>query len=97
MEFKGTKGPWISKENPIVKNEYVVKSGNKEMIASVKFQDFETDDEVKANANLISSAPELLEALELAEKTLRLCQNHVDISGFVFKDIRKAINKALGK
>lgn len=54
MEFKGTKGKWKINE------DYIQSANSKQMIADC----FPTTDEDRANALLISKAPEMLETLK---------------------------------
>lgn len=56
-EFKGTPGLWIKR------GDGIVAPGDIEVAVVVNFQD---DDAMNADANLIAAAPELLEALQWA-------------------------------
>ena len=62
MEFKGTKGKWNPKQNPILKNEMYVDS-EYSIICNLNDANFHTELEMEANALLISKAPEMLEML----------------------------------
>lgn len=55
-EFKGTPGRWIKR------GDGIVAPGDIEVAVVVNFQD---DEAMDADANLIAAAPELLEALQL--------------------------------
>ena len=84
-EFKGTKGKWSKYRDTIDCDD-----GN----SIAKVQGCYSLDVEKANAQLIASAPELLEALqELVNLSFKLGIN--DSAKFV--NARKAINKALGE
>lgn len=77
--FKGTKGEWTGRVNPMSKNkERIIESANGILIAFVKPEEV-TDEECEANAKLIAFAPELLKALILIEKMN--VQNAVDQYG----------------
>jgi hypothetical protein len=96
-EFKGTQGEWTFKHGAT--NICSKESGR--MIANSAVYSCNTDDgehliENEANAKLIASAPELLEALQ---HSLRLAESlpnkeSVGVKMFV-KAANKAINKAL--
>lgn len=85
MEFKGTKNEWCLCNNW---DDNFIEVGTKEAhnIALVN-KEYE---EAEANAQLISSAPELLNACQLA-------LGGIDPKSDIGKQIKKAINKALGK
>lgn len=86
-EFKGTKGEWY-----VVSSEPVEIATDKRTICFTSIQDyFKKDTEGEANAKLIASAPELLEALQ------DLIYNGQDIIKYAEarKKAIKAINKAL--
>lgn len=65
---KHTPGPWkysgdIAKHD----NSHIIHSEKQKWIAAaLDFNRFDRDEEVKANANLIAAAPELLEACKMA-------------------------------
>lgn len=83
-EFKGTKGNWEKAGSAVVVNGV--------QIADVYcYGDLEDNrHEATANAQLIATAPELLEALQKA-----IC--YVPIDEEDFDSIARVINKALGK
>lgn len=102
--FKGTEGEWFIANDKY--DELETKIETKEYrIAEVKHYDSKIDKKLKepskkqgkANAKLIASAPDLLEALQLAEDTLLEIRRifNVGINKSVFETIEKAINKAL--
>jgi hypothetical protein len=61
-EFKGTKTEWVSSENKIIKGDIVVQD-NDIIICRLSCADYNTDNEAKANAQLISCSPEMFEML----------------------------------
>ena len=83
-EFKGTKGKWEKAGSAVVVNGV--------QIADVYcYGDLEYNrHEAVANAQLIATAPELLDALQKA-----IC--YVPIDEEDFDDFARVINKALGK
>ena len=85
-EFKGTKGKWRldSYGNELV----IVRESDKQHILTMRIGSFPK--EKKANAQLIATAPELLEALRKA-----IC--YVPIDEEDFDNFARGINKALGK
>ena len=70
MEFKGTKGKWEMHPTTAINNDgfplyYDIKIGNQSFLSTHKNTVIGiSDDEQEANAKLIASAPELLEACE---------------------------------
>lgn len=99
MEFKGTKGKWISRYNGNyweVNREEDFEDGKRLAISVMVFETkdgnlvFSRSGEVIANAKLIAAAPELLNACQLA-------LGGIDPKSDIGKQIKKAINKALGK
>lgn len=99
MEFKGTKGKWISRYNGNyweVNREEDFQDGKWLAVSVMVFEIkdgncvFDKSSEDEANAQLISSAPELLNACQLA-------LGGIDPKSDIGKQIKKAINKALGK
>jgi hypothetical protein len=88
-EFKGTKVEW-----KITDGNYITPLHENFAIAKVFTADqmrLTTKQERKANANLIASAPELLEALQKLLKDIDMREDfHYDVS-----EAEQAINKAL--
>lgn len=85
-EFKGTKGKWRldSYGNELV----IVRESDKQHILTMRTGSFPK--EKKANAQLIATAPELLDALQKA-----IC--YVPIDEEDFDDFARVINKTLGE
>lgn len=95
-EFKGTQGNWV------INKQYEMDNGNICLPIDCDVNEIctlqsglEFDNEEIANANLIASSPELLEACISALHELQLLIPGVDIS--VIDRLESAINKALGK
>ncbi|MEM7485826.1 MAG: hypothetical protein AAF348_11520 [Bacteroidota bacterium] len=107
-EFKGTKGEWISDftlfENlpDSIADWIYIKEGDGKTIAEVKgFHCGISNQECKANAQLILAAPELLEALKDSNSALEYIKSRygkLDGVGWdrLEKNNRSALNKALG-
>lgn len=91
-EFKGTPGPWVaSKTGRGIGPVSGLDDQSFGMIIEVAYVEFDPEIEVQvANANLISAAPELLEALQI------ICFFE-DISDAQRQIAEKAIAKALGE
>lgn len=98
-DFKGTKGKWISRYNGNyweVNREEDFEDGKRLAISVMVFETkdgnlvFSRSGEAIANAKLIAAAPELLNACQLA-------LGGIDPKSDIGKQIKKAINKALGK
>jgi hypothetical protein len=80
-----TPGPWN------VNGKQSIRGANSEYIARTNWQNGE------ANARLIAAAPELLEALMLADQHLRtLYPTGVEQGDYICSAVRSAINKAKG-
>lgn len=103
MEFKGSKSPWNYNGNYCG----AVEGSTEDMVACSYPMHYENAEEMKANANLIAAAPELLEALiELVQSYDKcsidhngLCQEHFlqEADDCTFKKANLAIAKALGQ
>ena len=101
MEFKGTKGEWISRHNGSymeVNRKEDFEDGKRLSISVMVFNVkdgeciFDGTYEAEANAHLIAAAPELLNALQ---DLVRFCEdNNV---GAELEYAKDAINKALNK
>ena len=88
--FKGTKEEWSVQ---IIANGLMVRTNNR-TICKGFFRSNQVD---QANAKLIASAPQLLEALQdLMEEVYSDIENSDDsLQNTVWKKCKKAINKAL--
>ena len=87
MEFKGTKGEWY-----VVGSEPAEIATNKKSICFVGIQDyFNKDIEQRANAKLLSAAPDLLKALQTCLKRIKN-ESH---EPFAIIEAEEAISKAL--
>lgn len=88
MEFKGTKGKWEAKD---LFNNWIIVSKENDYVLNIKGN--------KANAQLIASAPELLEALDNMMFIFKSMSNNFPTPAEEFncyKQAQQAINKALG-
>ena len=87
-----TKGPWEAKVSKYDENEFIVQAGMPSMRVLAKFDGdgYKYDDTDVANARLISAAPDLLEALKVAQLWLDM-DGRYDMQG-----INAAISKAEG-
>ena len=93
-EFKGTPGPWVVNEigqhwnNKALSHLEITFGEDGECICDTVYQ--------REDANLISAAPELLEALQRCESVLSNIPLEVcDVEDLLYA--RAAINKALGE
>ena len=86
MEFKGTKGKWNADKNTTFggKNSIIV-SDEKGVIINLDAASFDSDEEMEANALLISKAPEMLEML------IEVLENKSDID---YKKVEQLIKEA---
>lgn len=102
MDTKFTPGPWELDSsgqrvwNPKIKCGHIAHIYCKDSSSGTKFY---RDETAKANARLISAAPELLEACKYAFENLRPKGNvKKDFSGHLaMATLSKAINKAEGR
>lgn len=105
MKTKHTPGPWKVLE---IKNDkelmFIVKSDER-MIGSFHGFYSDADDKLKADANLLAAAPEMLEALENALRLLAVAENNNAfkdcalplIGKKTIEQIESIINKAKGE
>ena len=94
-DFKGTPGRWIKH------GDSIEASGNIEVAVVVNFQEEEM---MNADANLIAAAPDLLEALDKLTKEYIFTRGQLNddtedelADVLCIKNARAAINKALGE
>jgi len=96
-EPKFTKGPWIVSKTSGMEIFINHCHENSKRVPGyfAEVRRFTTDHEqVDANAHLIAAAPELFEALELADAALSGANMNIDV---VRKKVRAALAKALGE
>lgn len=94
MEFKGTKGEWkLSKRR--LDYRYLSGEGWEDFARVCVMVDGSGNDEGKANAKLIASAPELLKELQKIKLDIDLGIIDVRQSSPIYEGIVRAINKAL--
>lgn len=98
-----TSGPWTAKK---FDNSYIIENHEETYIADVHFWHEGADDITKANAHLVSAAPEMYAALEMIKEKFdvmfcgcemdgdqqRHCDYHFDVS----KEVDAALKKARG-
>ena len=92
MEFKGTKGKWNYEKGTYLENTIFFSFNNGEIIKVSNINDNdEATEETKANALLISKAPEMLEILNRIHYDIsnRGCLNNVGLN-----DIEQLIKEA---
>jgi len=100
--MKYTKGPWRLSETPkdAIFNRYLLTGPGNEIIATIHAPIAPVElpeSEVEANARLISSAPDLLEACVVAEGLISKRDSHAEIDiSEVLGILRGAIDKATG-
>lgn len=91
-EFKGTPGPWSGKDVGICKQDDA-----RLQLGFIMTSDEQRRDECAANARLIASAPELLEALQLSVSVIKNMAEPSQSKSFALEMAATAIAKALGK
>lgn len=100
MEFKGTKGKWEVKGHPYFNEEdgyvgaYNITTQNREQtVTAVPAYEFwgQTIETAKANALLISKAPEMLEMLEILLKEFKATDVR---TGAIKEDLKQLIKEA---
>ena len=89
MEFKGTKGKWEIFIDSVIKSEIFIMTG-KIPIIRIAVNNYINKKEAKANALLISKAPEMLEMLKRCEYWISACNEDANI----LKDISELIKEA---
>lgn len=99
MEFRGTPGPWEMKKVKGDQEWFVFQKGSLKKFAGGSIRTPVADEIFnRHNARLISAAPELLEALQLAEKAMAEGRNVTYPEWYgVMNKARVAISKALGE
>lgn len=104
MEFKGTKGEWEVKHSHSKTAYNIVGTvlGGKYKIARCPYEtervcidSLNEKQEAKANAQLIATAPEMLEVLLKVQKAINQ-MDYSEIEG-LYNEVEESINKALGK
>lgn len=98
-EFKGTPGPWFGDNSRAIGPKSTEDDQSYGMIIPVGWVEFDPEVEVQvANQRMMAAAPELLDALQLAEKVMvgRGNLTYDEWHGAVDK-ARSAITKALGE
>lgn len=96
MEFKGTKGEWVISEINIsdLKSIAIFSDEKQEVLLHMYLPNSEITEENKANAKLIASAPDLLEALIKIRKSIK-DQKLESNFGHTLSYVDEAIKKAL--
>lgn len=106
LEFKGTKGQWLSSHSQSKKSWNVIstKLGSKHKIANCPYlyderynESFNKKEsaESEANAKLIAAAPDLLEALQYTLEQLKGLDGNNPSEIMIINKCEKAIEKAL--
>ena len=93
-KMKHTPGKWKSNEGSSSKNIPILGTGSREFMVIAEVYQENGTEEAQANARLIASAPELLEASKLARDYLRFNQGNASP---IFDKLEQAIAKAEGK
>jgi len=89
-----TKGPWKIEHKPNMGRHFVHGPDNN---AVCKMADSRTSEETKANAHLIASAPELLEACKRVLQAISGARNGARPAIDECRNLEQAIAKAEGK
>ena len=90
MKTKFTKGKWIETIHDYIKGEIFIYCNEKPIIR-IAINNHSTKSEAKANAQLISAAPDLFEAL------INIENDDNRIPATIWEMRNKALNKALGE
>lgn len=95
MKTKHTKGEWKVETQPLLRpkgcTKYYITSNNGELLITEFTRVDYLKDEAEANAKLIASAPDLLEALIKLYGAIDSC---IDLTPELIKDCKNAIKKA---
>ena len=90
MKTRFTKGKWIETIHDYIKGEIFIYCNEKPIIR-IAINNYSKKSEAKANAKLISAAPDLFEAL------INIENDDNRIPSTIWEMRNKAINKALGE
>ena len=90
MKTKFTKGKWIETIHDYIKGEIFIYCNEKPIIR-IAINNYSKKSEAKANAQLISAAPDLFEAL------INIENDDKRIPATIWEMRNKALNKALGE
>lgn len=98
-EFKGTPGPWFGDNSRAIGPKSTEDDQSYGMVIPVGWVEFDPEIEVQvANQKIMAAAPELLEALQLAEKAMADGKNITYPEWYgVINKARSAIAKAIGE
>lgn len=89
--FKGTKGNWRIKYDNVFKLQHIVMNNNNSCIALINTNYCRTSDEGRANANIISAAPDML---ELLNDLIEDYEDNEPLNQSMYSRIKSIINKA---